>query len=101
VAGPADLSVGGWSGGQIRRRPRTGSGRHGGGAGPTRHQAPLGRADCASLGSSLHRLSSRLNAKGGSDVVVAILGHKLGLLSGLAYTSYTVVAITTVLFIQP
>ncbi|MGH3771191.1 MAG: cation:proton antiporter [Pseudonocardiaceae bacterium] len=39
-----------------------------------------------------------LNAKGGSDVVVAILGHQLGLLSGLAYTSYTVVAITTVLF---
>jgi Kef-type K+ transport system membrane component KefB/nucleotide-binding universal stress UspA family protein len=39
-----------------------------------------------------------LNAKGGSDVVVAILGHQLGLLSGLAYTSYTVVAIITVLF---
>ncbi|MEO7193537.1 MAG: cation:proton antiporter [Pseudonocardiaceae bacterium] len=39
-----------------------------------------------------------INAKGGSDVVVAILGHQLGLLSGLAYTSYTVVAITTVLF---
>jgi hypothetical protein len=32
---------------------------------------------------------------------VAILGHQLGLLSGLAYTSYTVVAITTVLFTQP
>ncbi|MGH3832708.1 MAG: universal stress protein, partial [Pseudonocardiaceae bacterium] len=39
-----------------------------------------------------------INAKGGSDVVVAILGHQLGLLSGLAYTSYTVVAIITVLF---
>jgi Kef-type K+ transport system membrane component KefB/nucleotide-binding universal stress UspA family protein len=39
-----------------------------------------------------------MNAKGGSDVVVAILGHQLGLLPGLAYTSYTVVAIITVLF---
>lgn len=39
-----------------------------------------------------------MNAKGGSDVVVAIVGHQLGLLSGLAYTSYTVVAIITVLF---
>jgi len=39
-----------------------------------------------------------MNAKGGSDIVVAIVGHQLGLLSGLAYTSYTVVAIITVLF---
>ncbi|HZD16151.1 MAG TPA: hypothetical protein VE196_13735 [Pseudonocardiaceae bacterium] len=38
-----------------------------------------------------------MNAKGGSDVV-AIVGHQVGLLSGLAYTSYTVVAIITVLF---
>lgn len=39
-----------------------------------------------------------LNAKGGTDVVVAILGHQLGLLSSTAYTDYTVVAIVTVLF---
>jgi nucleotide-binding universal stress UspA family protein len=39
-----------------------------------------------------------LNAKGGTDVVVAIVGHELGLLPSSAYTSYTVVAIITVLF---
>lgn len=39
-----------------------------------------------------------LNAKGGSDVVVAIVGHQLGLLSTRVYTSYTVVALLTVAF---
>lgn len=39
-----------------------------------------------------------LNLKGGTDVVVAIVGAELGLLTPRAYTMYTVVAIVTVLF---
>lgn len=39
-----------------------------------------------------------LNLKGGTDVIVAILGAELGLLTARLYTMYTVVAIITVLF---
>lgn len=39
-----------------------------------------------------------LNLKGGTDVVVAVIGTELGLLTARAYTMYTVVAILTVLF---
>lgn len=39
-----------------------------------------------------------LNLKGGTDVIVAILGTELGLLSVSSYTIYAVVAILTVLF---
>lgn len=38
-----------------------------------------------------------LNVKGGTDVIVAILGHQLGLLSGEGYAMYAVVAVVTVL----
>ena len=38
-----------------------------------------------------------MNLKGGSDVVVAIVGVELGLLSNDLYTMYAVVAILTVL----
>ena len=38
-----------------------------------------------------------LDLKGGTDVIVAILGMELGLLSNQAYTLYTLVAILTVL----
>ncbi|HET9690168.1 MAG TPA: cation:proton antiporter [Acidimicrobiales bacterium] len=38
-----------------------------------------------------------LNAKGGTDVVVAILGNQLHLLPSAAYTDYTVAAIVTVI----
>jgi Kef-type K+ transport system membrane component KefB/nucleotide-binding universal stress UspA family protein len=38
------------------------------------------------------------NLKGGTDVVVAVVGTTLGLLSATAYTMYAVVAIITVLF---
>lgn len=37
-----------------------------------------------------------LNLKGGTDIVVAILGRELGLLQGNAYTIYTMAAILTV-----
>lgn len=39
-----------------------------------------------------------LNLKGGTDVIVAIVGAELGLLTARLYTMYTVVAILTVLF---
>lgn len=39
-----------------------------------------------------------LNAKGGTDVIVAIVGVELGLISGQLYTMYAVIAILTVLF---
>lgn len=39
-----------------------------------------------------------LNLKGGTDVVVAVVGTELGLLSATAYTMYALVAIITVLF---
>lgn len=39
-----------------------------------------------------------LNLKGGTDVVVAVIGTELGLLSVRAYSMYAVVAILTVLF---
>ena len=42
-----------------------------------------------------------LNLKGGSDVVVAIVGTELGLLSPDLYTMYAVVAILTVLITPP
>ena len=42
-----------------------------------------------------------LNLKGGSDVVVAIVGTELGLLSSDLYTMYAVVAILTVLITPP
>ena len=42
-----------------------------------------------------------LNLKGGSDVVVAIVGTELGLLSADLYTMYAVVAILTVLITPP
>lgn len=42
-----------------------------------------------------------LNLKGGTDVIVAIVGVELGLLSARTYTMYTVVAIATVLFSPP
>jgi len=42
-----------------------------------------------------------LNLKGGSDVVVAIVGTELGLLSPNLYTMYAVVAILTVLITPP
>lgn len=42
-----------------------------------------------------------LNLKGGTDVIVAILGAELGLLSVRIYTMYAVVAILTVLFSPP
>jgi nucleotide-binding universal stress UspA family protein len=42
-----------------------------------------------------------LNLKGGTDVIVAILGVQLGLLSVRLYTLYTVVAILTVLASPP
>lgn len=42
-----------------------------------------------------------LNLKGGSDVVVAIVGTELGLLSSNLYTMYAVVAILTVLITPP
>ncbi len=42
-----------------------------------------------------------LNLKGGSDVVVAIVGTELGLLSADLYTMYAVVAILTVLLTPP
>lgn len=42
-----------------------------------------------------------LNLKGGTDVVVAVIGTELGLLTTSAYTMYAVVAILTVLFSPP
>lgn len=42
-----------------------------------------------------------VNLKGGTDVIVAILGAELGLLSDTAYTLYAVVAILTVLVSPP
>ncbi|HEX9058159.1 MAG TPA: cation:proton antiporter [Ktedonobacterales bacterium] len=42
-----------------------------------------------------------LNLKGGTDVIVAIVGVELGLLSPRTYTMYTVVAIITVLVSPP
>lgn len=39
-----------------------------------------------------------VNLKGGTDVVVAVVGTTLGLLSATAYTMYALVAIVTVLF---
>ncbi len=42
-----------------------------------------------------------LNLKGGSDVVVAIVGVQLGLLSADLYTMYAVVAILTVMLTPP
>lgn len=38
-----------------------------------------------------------LNLKGGTDVIVAIIGRELGLLSGRVFTMYAVVAILTVM----
>ena len=42
-----------------------------------------------------------VNLKGGSDVIVAILGVELGLLSTETYTMYTIIAILTVFVSQP
>lgn len=42
-----------------------------------------------------------VNMKGGTDVVVAILGTELGLLSTRAYTVYAIVAVLTVLVSPP
>jgi Kef-type K+ transport system membrane component KefB/nucleotide-binding universal stress UspA family protein len=46
-------------------------------------------------------VATGLNLKGGSDVVVAIVGAQLGLLSADLYTMYAVVAILTVLITPP
>ena len=54
----------------------------------------LPRLEAASIGIGL-------NLKGGSDVVVAIVGVELGLLSPDLYTMYAVVAILTVLVTPP
>ncbi|HEY9793333.1 MAG TPA: cation:proton antiporter [Candidatus Obscuribacterales bacterium] len=42
-----------------------------------------------------------VNLKGGTDVVVAIIGTQIGLLAPAGYTIYTVVAMLTVLFSPP
>lgn len=42
-----------------------------------------------------------LNFKGKTDVIVAIIGVELGLLSGQAFTMYAVIALVTVLFSMP
>ncbi len=43
-------------------------------------------------------VGAALNVKGGTDVVVALIGLDLGLLPARAYTTYAVVAIVTALF---
>ncbi|MDQ2830356.1 MAG: universal stress protein [Chloroflexota bacterium] len=42
-----------------------------------------------------------LNLKGGTDVIVAVVGSELGFLSGSLYTTYAVVAMLTVLISPP
>src|SRR5207302_745664 len=42
-----------------------------------------------------------INLKGGTDVIVAVVGTELGLLSTTAYSMYAVVAILTVFFSPP
>ncbi len=64
---------------------------------------------CGMLGARLGGLSGweaalvglGVNLKGGTDVIVAIVGVELGLLSGRVYTLYAVVAILTVLLSPP
>lgn len=67
--------------------------------------ATVAKAGFAALGAKLGGLRSKesllvglgVNLKGGTDVIVAIVGTELGLLSQDVYTTYTVIAIATVL----
>lgn len=71
--------------------------------------ATVVKVGMAALGAKLgglRRLESLLvglgvNYKGGTDVIVAILGTELGLLSQQSYTSYAVVSMLTVLVTPP
>lgn len=70
--------------------------------------ATLVKVGLSALGARLGGLGGReaalvgvgLNMKGGTDVIVAIVGVELGLMSGRVYTLYAIVAILTV-FLSP
>lgn len=69
----------------------------------------LAKAGCGSLGARLGGLRGwqsalvgvGLNLKGSTDVIVAVIGTNLGLLSARLYTMYAVIAMLTVLVSPP